>query len=131
MEEDERVLEVNDAFYRAFSSGDIGAMENLWTVDDVALTTHPWRPSLVGRELVINSWRAILASPPLIRCSQPVVTRLGGLAFVTCLEVAGEATLSVTNVFILEAGEWKICHHHAGPVAPVFDTKPGEDESIH
>lgn len=130
MEEDDRVLEANTAFYRAFSSGDINAMEVLWATKSTAATTHPWRPALVGRQDVMDSWRAILVNPPSIRFSEVVVTRLDGFALVTCLEEAGDV-LSATNVFVLEEGEWKICHHHAGPVAPIFYAKARGMTSVH
>ncbi len=31
-----------------------------------------------------------------------------------CYEVIGENVLAATNVFVQEAGAWKLAHHHAG-----------------
>jgi hypothetical protein len=41
----------------------------------------------------------------------------GETAFVTCVEELRDAKLAATNVFTLERGEWRLVHHHAGPMA--------------
>jgi ketosteroid isomerase-like protein len=48
---------------------------------------------------------------------------VGELAIVICYEGNGEqpAHLAATNVFVLEDDEWRIVHHHAGPLAHPID----------
>jgi ketosteroid isomerase-like protein len=126
------VLQSNATFYQAFSSGDYAAMNELWAERAPVTCLHPAAPALVGRKLVLESWRQILReAPPFeLRCDQPVVHVVGDAAIVTCYEGDGQhpAHLAATNVFVLEEGKWRMVHHHAGPlstpipksVAPAF-----------
>jgi hypothetical protein len=49
-----------------------------------------------------------------------------GMAFVVCVETLSGGRLAATNVFVREGGEWRIVHHHAGPIAPGRDS--GDDD---
>lgn len=119
------MLEANEAFYRAFASGDADALEALFASDAPLLTAHPWRPAAAGREAVLTGWRAILeAGPPPIRCVDPQVALLGDVAVVICMEDTGGDPCCATNIFVREAGDWRLCHHHGAPLAPVFLETP-------
>ena len=49
----------------------------------------------------------------------------GDMAFVVCEERLPGGVLVATNVFVREDGDWKICHHHAAPVArPIVRRSP-------
>jgi ketosteroid isomerase-like protein len=115
-----RVLEVNEAFYRAFTRGDVAAMSALWSEREELLCFHPGAYLLRGREEVLAAWHQILVAPaPLeMRCHDALVQLHGNVAVVTCYEGNGEHAphLAATNVFVLEAGDWKMLHHHAGPL---------------
>ena len=41
----------------------------------------------------------------------------GETASVVCIERLPTGVLIATNVFVREAGVWRMVHHHAGPVA--------------
>ena len=61
--------------------------------------------------------------------SERVVTIAGDMGFVVCSEELPSGRLVATNIFVREGGTWKICHHHASPVArhiAVASTPPGE-----
>jgi hypothetical protein len=62
--------------------------------------------------------RAVLEATRL-RCDSPVVQLLGSVAVVLCYEGGGvdPAHLAATNVFVLEHGDWRMTHHHAGPLS--------------
>jgi ketosteroid isomerase-like protein len=127
-QEDLDVLAANAAFYRAFAERDLGAMEALWAHASRVACTHPGWRSLHGREAVMESWRSILDSPdaPDIACSRVSVIPGDGMAVVLCVESLRGGSLAATNVFVREGGEWRIVHHHAGPIAPGRDS--GDDE---
>jgi ketosteroid isomerase-like protein len=113
------VLAANQAFYEAFAERNASTMERLWAREHVVACIHPgWAP-LHGSDAVIGSWRAILGSPeaPDVACSDATALVIGDIAFVTCIEHVRDGKLAATNVFALERGEWRVVHHHAGPMA--------------
>jgi ketosteroid isomerase-like protein len=115
------VLRANAEFYRAFSAADFPAMSELWAKQVPVLCYHPGSPVLTGRALVLESWRQILQEqPPFeMRCEQPQAHVIGTTAIVTCYEAHAQrpAQLAATNWFVLEAGQWRMVHHQAGPLA--------------
>ena len=133
MSDEEAVLAANEEFYRAFAVRDLAAMDTLWARETAVACIHPgWEP-LIGRDLVMESWTAILGGPgsPQIRCEVPRAFVLGASAFVICREVLGlQGRLVATNVFVREADVWRIIHHQAGPTsqpapAPADERPPG------
>jgi ketosteroid isomerase-like protein len=114
------VLEANAAFYRAFADHDAKAMEALWSEAAPVACVHPGWDVIEGRDEVLRSWRAILASPsaPAIRCRQAAARVLGDVAYVLCREDLPGAHLAATNVFVRERGTWRMVHHQATPIAP-------------
>ncbi len=126
MSEEESLLSANEAFYRAMNRRDTAGMDELWARQTPVVCIHPGWHALVGREEVMESWRAILGNPetPRIRCSDPTAHFVGTAAFVICLETIGQNTLIATNVFTWEGGKWRIVHHHAGPTARRSTPRP-------
>ena len=57
------VLQVNSAFYRAFSDKDYDAMEKLWLKDGSSLCIHPSHPPMVGVNAVLRVGRTCLITP--------------------------------------------------------------------
>ncbi len=130
--ERDRVLAANEAFYQAFSAGDLPALSRLFAEDIELATAHPWRPAEHGRRGVLAVWESILAAgAPQIRCLDAQVQLLPGgeSAFVTCVEDLGDQPCAATNVFVLEEGAWRLCHHHGAPLAPVFSASSADDET--
>ena len=115
---DAEVIAANEAFYAAFTRRDGDAMDALWARRAAVACIHPGRDALRGREPVMTSWRAILASPhaPEIRCAGATAHVAGEMAFVVCHELIGGGRLVATNVFVREDGRWKMAHHQAGPL---------------
>ena len=127
-----RVLAANEAFYQAFSSGDLPALSRLFAQEIELATAHPWRPAEHGRRGVLAVWESILAGgAPQIRCIDPQAQLLPGgeSAFVTCVEDLGDQSCAATNVFVLEDGDWRLCHHHGSPLAPIFSASATGDET--
>jgi hypothetical protein len=113
------VLEANQAFYRAFATRDLDAMDGLWAEAHPVACAHPGWDVLDGREDVLESWRTILGSEaaPEISCSVAQAHLLGEVAFVTCHEVLPTGLLAATNLFVRERGRWRVVHHQASPIA--------------
>ena len=124
METIENVLSANEAFYDAFCTGDVEAMEAIWAHHRPVSCLHPgWTP-LTGRTNVLRSWRGILESPdrPAIQCEEAVAELYGDTAVVLCYEVLNSAYLLATNIFVREGDAWRLAHHHSGgPVPPPAD----------
>ncbi len=126
MSEDASILFANEAFYTAFASRDMQAMEEIWARGMQPTCVHPgWQP-LVGRREVIDSWRDILQSGDAadISCSGARAFHLGDAAYVTCNEHLARSTLIATNIFLREAGQWKLIHHQAGAVLSARPAAP-------
>ena len=122
MSENIAVLFANEAFYLAFAGGDFEAMEEVWSTDATVSCIHPGWNLLSGHDEVMESWVAILANPNAtnIKYSNASAALYGSLALVTCYEELEQGFLIATNIFIHEAGAWKMIHHQAGasPVPP-------------
>jgi len=106
----------NHAFYEAFAHGDVEAMDELWARKRDVACIHPGWGAIHGRDQVMRTWHAIMsggATP--IACEEPEVIVLDDSAFVTCVEDVDGNRLVATNIFVLEAGVWKMVHHQAGP----------------
>lgn len=117
MSESAAVLFVNEAFYAAFRDRDMETMDDLWARAAPVACVHPGWQALNDREEIMESWAGILGNPgsPQVICRNAEAFVLGEAAFVVCYEVIGENVLAATNVFVQEAGAWKLAHHHAGP----------------
>jgi ketosteroid isomerase-like protein len=121
LEAEVKILEANREFYRAFSRGDFGAMNELWAKHSPVACLHPGATLVSGRAAVLGGWRQILAGAPAwhMVSREPTVHLLGDVAFVTCLEANGDqpAHLVATNIFVYEDRRWRMVHHQAGPLS--------------
>lgn len=129
MDDADRVIQANEAFYEAFRSRDVEAMRALWSSRQLVACIHPGWQILYGREEVMASWDAILAGDrsPRVECDDARAFVYGDAAFVTCTEKLPETELVATNVFAREGDVWKMVHHQAAPfqrrVAPTSQTR--------
>jgi ketosteroid isomerase-like protein len=112
------VLAANELFYDAFRSGDVAAMEALWSERDDISVYHPNWPGITGRQNVMASWHQVmvLSEPPAIFCSGPTVIRRGRVAIVFCTEDIEGHEMTASNVFVEEDGVWRMTGHHARPL---------------
>ena len=119
LSDQEAILFVNEAFYRAFADRDIEAMNNLWSNKVPVSCIHPGWPPLFDRCEILKTWKEILASSdaPDIRYRNENVNNFGDTASVICIEELAEIVLAATNIFYREGSLWKIIHHQAGPTS--------------
>jgi SnoaL-like domain len=81
---------------------------------------------------VLASWRNIFAQPTAIECGAERVLRFGDTACVICHEALPGGLLVATNLFVREAGAWRLVHHQAGGVARGAATAaPGSATRLH
>ncbi|MAS40990.1 MAG: DUF4440 domain-containing protein [Porticoccaceae bacterium] len=127
----------NDAFYRAFRDRDQAAMARLWSLRQPLLCAHPGARPLYERAAVLESWANILGSPNCPRLEYRIerVLHCGELVLITCYEwsrAQPDGMLLATNGFMLEAGEYRMTIHQAGPVrALVLSGDTGGGERVH
>lgn len=122
------VLDANGAFYIAFAEGDAEAMASLWAARAPAICVHPGWPALLGRVPILESWKAILQSPPPVRVERPTALTYDGFALVHCVEAIGEDRLAAVNGFVWEDGAWRMVLHQSGSIAEAFLDRSDEDE---
>lgn len=127
--EAEQVLAANEAFYRAFATGDATAMEALWAHQAPTTCIHPGWAALTSRDDIIKSWRGILQAPPPIRCRNARAFVYGNTASVICEEIILDGVLLTTNLFVHEDGTWRIAHHHATQIT-VIDAEVEDEDDI-
>jgi hypothetical protein len=130
---EDAVLAANQAFYDAFASRDVAAMEALWSREGPVACIHPgWNP-LIDRDDIIAAWTAILRNPeaPDVRVENAVALVLGDTAMVICHERVGAALLACTNLFRLEEGAWRMVLHQAGPVGEEPSARDDETPPPH
>ena len=111
----------NDAFYQAFAAADLQAMEAVWADQPTVFCCHPGWPPITSRAEVMASWRDILADagPIPVVCTAPRVHLFGEVGLVCCYERFANQHLVATNLFVRSDGQWRMIHHHAGPLARV------------
>jgi ketosteroid isomerase-like protein len=121
----EAVREANLRFYRAFESGDIDAMSDVWHHGEQVVCTHPGWTTLRGWAAVAASWFALFHNGQHL---QFIVTSEhaeveGDLAWVTCDEniLAGDGgsggTVAALNLYRRQGDRWLLLAHHGSPVA--------------
>ena len=117
-------------FYDAFSTGDLDAMDRVWSTTSHVRVVHPGMMSIEGREAVMSSWKQILASPSgaggkssannefRITPYRTQVEICGLVAICSCVEKTnrGGGDLEALNIYKRENGTWKMTLHMAGPV---------------
>ena len=125
-----QVEAANAAFYTAFETADLDAMQDLWLDDPETLCVHPGALPVRGTPAINRSWALIMANTPYIQffLTDVEVSVLEGVASVTCTENVltadehtdrdsfGGAKAVATNVFVRTPDGWRLWIHHASPV---------------
>lgn len=122
MTDDDAVLAANAAFYQAFAAADFSQMSGIWADDDVSCI-HPGWPVLIGRQMILDSYRRILGNPTLekIEHRNDAVMITGSEGRVFCIEIVGGMALAATNWFKRIEGAWRMVHHQASPIAALAE----------
>mmetsp|Transcript_8421 Transcript_8421/g.11068 ORF Transcript_8421/g.11068 Transcript_8421/m.11068 type:complete len:202 (+) Transcript_8421:113-718(+) len=114
------IRRVQSTFYDAFSNQDLTAMAEIWSTSQDVRCVHPGMPSLMGNELIMQSWEQIF-SPGQAFTIQPSLSKIdicGQTALCSCVEeTPGGGKLECLNVYRREDGAWKMILHMASPIA--------------
>jgi ketosteroid isomerase-like protein len=132
--ESEGVRRANLAFYRAFESLQVQAMEDVWLHSARVHCTHPGWRRLVGYAAVMSSWQRIFENTfeMSFDLTGVEVSVMGDLAWVVCTENitsrtydgVSRSTVEATNVFERHEGRWRLVHHHGSPVVGPISDEP-------
>jgi ketosteroid isomerase-like protein len=124
--DEDEVLAMNRAFYRALESLDVGQMEAVWWHEDWVNCLHPGWDLISGWEDVSESWASIFRSTVQLRVSisRTLVHVVGDAAWVSCIENVTltyesgfeTAVVEATNIFARRQGVWRMAHHHTTPL---------------
>ena len=134
-DEIQAIAQANQAFYHAFETLKIEAMEQVWAKDADIQCGHPGWRILRGWGPVMESWKRIFENTPSMQFALTDVNIQvsGEVAWVTLYEnlnssIQGQnfsAAILTTNVFQKTADGWRMILHHGSSVAQAED----EDES--
>ncbi|MBO6949769.1 MAG: nuclear transport factor 2 family protein [Rhodospirillales bacterium] len=128
--ENEKILFANEAFYAAFASGDVEAMNGVWADDAPVVCLHPGATPIYDRAEIMRSWDHILSDPGVsdMQMHSPRVLSYDNVALVICYETLGGGTLIATNAFVREGGQWRMVSHQAGPCPDAPEDEDLDDE---
>lgn len=125
-DQQDAILAVNQAFYRAFEKKDLTAMESVWSQGIGCLCIHPGRGALKGWVAVRESWQQIFKHTQYLEIDTDLVTVEvnADLAYViqieNVLQISSDRRLSAksmaTNIFEQMGGRWYMVHHHGSPL---------------
>lgn len=126
MSDEQEILAVNQAFYRAFEKKDLEAMSAVWSKGTSSLCIHPGRKALRGWEEIRDSWEMIFRATKYLEIdTDPISTEVNGnIAYVVLIEnvlqISGnqkiKAQSMATNIFEQMGGKWYLIHHHGSPI---------------
>jgi hypothetical protein len=131
MDTSDEILAANDAFYAAFSAGNVEGMDDAWARVAPVSCVHPGWPCITERDTLIKSWEAILDDPPQVRFATDTVQMHGDVALVIGIEFIEDVMLATTNIFVREESGWKLAHHQSTPLAPDIEVVESGSESVH
>ncbi len=114
----------NDAFYSAFNTRNFEQMCNLWSDLEASTCIHPgWQP-LMGRKLILNSWKQIFENQPsnFVITHHIIKTQTQGSLFsILCYEELADVWMVATNNYMFEKDHVRMVHHQASPCNPAKD----------
>ena len=122
----EEVTKLNELFYHAFESLDVGLMDNIWAHQEYVTCIHPGWSIRVGWPAVRDSWVVIFNNTFSMKfdLTELQVQVAADVAWVICTENitsrVGEdpqhSRVVATNLFERIGDEWKLIHHHGSPL---------------
>ncbi len=122
MDDLDELAAANAAYYRAFEDGDLDAMSALWERSGRSACTHPGWATLRGWGPIAASFAALFQGGSglqfVLTREHPVVVGDAGWMNVdeNLLGDQGGVTVATLNVFVRDAGAWRLVNHHGSVV---------------
>ena len=118
------LIKAIETFNRAFKEGDVGKLSQMITDDyqhtngnSKAIDKEAWLNYLKPRQADIQSGKIIVDSYEMLDTK---ITQYGNMAIVTAKIITSnnskESAYRVTNIWIVEGGEWKRAGFHDGKI---------------
>ncbi|MGD8547878.1 MAG: nuclear transport factor 2 family protein [Thiohalophilus sp.] len=132
--------EAEEAFYAAFSRGDLQAMQELWLPSETTSCIHPMGDRLLGTTAILKSWETILRNTGdiIVETSDRVIHGDEQIAIHTLVENIHSMDkpeqifrFVVTNIYQSTAGVWKMILHHASPMPHDTSQKESSPTVVH
>lgn len=127
-------LSAENAFYKAFESGDLEAMMSIWADSADVKCIHPLGTILSGQSAIRASWADIFSvqTPRNFEIERVSLIQTSDLAIHTVFETITLPLqhhrfppLLATNIYREVNGSWQMVLHHASPVG-IVDAAPFE-----
>ncbi|MBR8828739.1 MAG: nuclear transport factor 2 family protein [Gomphosphaeria aponina SAG 52.96 = DSM 107014] len=119
------VIEVNQAFYRAFEKKDMDGMNLVWFQGNSSSCIHPGGEILQGWENIRNSWELIFRNTEYLEIDIELVTveignQIGYIVLQeNLLQISRgkrlQAQSVATNIYQKMAQKWYLVTHHGSP----------------
>jgi ketosteroid isomerase-like protein len=125
--ETDAVKAANQAFYLAFSTRDVAAMQKVWSNDTDIQNIGPTSKSVtVGWDKIGKGFESLFAAFPELKATmEPDIKIVGAVAWATGIEqvqrrdkagAISSARNLVTNIFQKQDGHWLMVHHHSSRI---------------
>jgi ketosteroid isomerase-like protein len=125
--ETDAVKAANQAFYSAFSTRDVAAMQKVWSSDADIQNIGPTNKSVtVGWDKIGKGFQTLFAAFPELKSTmEPDIKIVGAVAWTTGIEqvqrkdkagAISSASNLATNIFQKQDGHWLMVHHHASRI---------------
>jgi ketosteroid isomerase-like protein len=133
--------EAEAAFYAAFATTDLRAMDRVWQDGEDAVCIHPGGALLLGKPAVMQSWAEILGGTAPPRIDYRLLNRIAapGLEIHLVEESiragadpdARPNRVIATNVYAQGAAGWRMTVHHASLPLMARRGTPGSGHQLH
>lgn len=137
MTSEDEILLQNARFYEAFEQKSLDDLDDIWSHKDHVTCVHPGWNVLLGWKEIRQSWERIFTNEMVTKFSlRNVRARVLNTIAIVVLEeevtfvsgpLAQTRSIIATNIFELEAGKWRMIHHHGSPLASVSSNEGEED----
>ncbi|HEY7535368.1 MAG TPA: nuclear transport factor 2 family protein [Thermodesulfobacteriota bacterium] len=135
----EEILRVNEKFYKALGTRNLGLMDEVWVKDSRAGCVHPGWTMLRGWEAIRQSWENVFNPDDQvdISLSNIAVEINGDVAWITCIQQmiyinrdpVGINMSQSTNIFERQGSDWLMVIHHASPI-PITGYEIGDRSNL-